>query len=135
MGGPLGGGVKFVEKHRGLRQLGGMKFLRLLPVLLALGYFAGCGQADPPAAERAPSLDDFLPKHAQAKLRTMKVYLGAEVFDAELALTETEVMTGMMYRTNIQETDAMLFTLPVPQRASFWMRLARSSLPANCWVR
>lgn len=107
-----------------------MKFLRLLPVLLALGCFAGCGQADPPAAERAPSLDDFLPKHAQAKLRTMKVYLGAEVFDAELALTETEVMTGMMYRTNIQETDAMLFVLPVPQRASFWMKNCPESISA-----
>ena len=126
----IGGGVKFVEKNRGLRQLGGMKFLRLLPVLLALGCFAGCGQADPPAAERAPSLDDFLPKHAQAKLRTMKVYLGAEVFDAELALTETEVMTGMMYRTNIQETDAMLFVLPVPQRASFWMKNCPESISA-----
>jgi len=31
-------------------------------------------------------------------------------------------MTGMMYRTNIAEDEAMLFLLQVPQRASFYMR-------------
>src|ERR1035438_9352512 len=56
---------------------------------------------------------------AQPKLRTMKLYLGAETLDAELALTPKEEQTGMMFRTNIQETDAMLFRLPEPQRASF----------------
>ena len=70
------------------------------------------------------------PTHAQPKLRTMKIYLGAETLDAELALTAKEEMTGMMFRTNIQETDAMLFTLPVPQRASFWMKNCPESISA-----
>jgi uncharacterized membrane protein (UPF0127 family) len=116
--------------RRRLRQLGGVKFSRFLPLLLAAGVFAGCGQASPPAATNEPSLDDLLPKHAQPKLRTMKIYLGAEVLDAELALTEQEEMTGMMFRTNIQETDAMLFVLPVPQRAAFWMKNCPESISA-----
>ena len=53
-----------------------------------------------------------------------------ESFDAELALTPEQEMTGMMFRTNIQETDAMLFVLPVPQRASFWMKNCPESISA-----
>jgi hypothetical protein len=60
----------------------------------------------------------------------MKIYLGAETLDAELALTLQQVMTGMMFRTNIQETDAMLFVLPVPQRAKFWMKNCPESISA-----
>lgn len=60
----------------------------------------------------------------------MKIYLGPEVLEAELALTETEEMTGMMYRTNIQDADAMLFVLPVTQRASFWMKNCPESISA-----
>jgi hypothetical protein len=29
--------------------------------------------------------------------------------------------TGMMFRTNLAENAGMLFVLPVPERASFWM--------------
>jgi uncharacterized membrane protein (UPF0127 family) len=72
----------------------------------------------------------LLPKQAQPKLRTMKLYLGAEVLEAELALTAQQEMTGMMFRTNIQETDAMLFVLPYPQRASFWMKNCPEPLSA-----
>ena len=64
------------------------------------------------------------------KLQTMKLYLGAEALDAELAITPDEEETGMMFRTNIQETDAMLFPLPVPQRAHFWMLHCPESISA-----
>ena len=60
----------------------------------------------------------------------MKIYLGAETLDAELALTEKEEMTGMMFRTNIQEADSMLFVLPQPQRAAFWMTNCPESISA-----
>jgi hypothetical protein len=36
----------------------------------------------------------------------------------------------MMFRTNIQETDSMLFVLPYPQRASFWMKNCPEPLSA-----
>ena len=87
------------------------------------------GKASETAAA-PPSLDDLLPKQAQPKLPTMKIYLGTETINAELATTEREEMTGMMFRTNIQETDAMLFVLPMPQRASFWMKNCPESLSA-----
>jgi len=70
------------------------------------------------------------PTHAQAKLPTMKLYLGAEVFDTELALTFEQEETGMMFRTNIQETDSMLFVLPDTMQASFWMKNCPESISA-----
>lgn len=103
--------------------------MNFLLLLLAAIWFAGCGGSSPPAPA-ATSLDDLLPKQAQPKLRTLKIYLGAETLDAELALTGQEEMTGMMFRTNILETDAMLFRLPEPQRASFWMKHCPESISA-----
>ena len=60
----------------------------------------------------------------------MKIYLGAEKLDAELALTEEQEQTGMMFRTNILETDAMLFVFARPTSASFWMKNCPESLSA-----
>jgi uncharacterized membrane protein (UPF0127 family) len=118
----------FVEKFRRVRQTADMKLTNLLVLLLGAGLLVGCKKAETTAAPA--SIDDILPKQAQAKLPTMKLYLGAETLDAELALTARQEMTGMMYRTNIQDTDSMLFVLPVPQRASFWMKNCPESISA-----
>ena len=108
-----------------------MKILNLFALSLAVALLAGCSKPDSSTTlNPPPSLDDLLPTHAQPKLPTMKIYLGAETFEAELALTEEEEMTGMMFRTNIQETDAMLFVLPQPQRANFWMKNCPESISA-----
>jgi uncharacterized membrane protein (UPF0127 family) len=104
--------------------------LNLFALSLAVALFAGCTKPDASTTIKKLSVDDFLPTHAQPKLPTMKIYLGAETFDAELALTSEEEMTGMMFRTNIQETDAMLFVLPQPQRANFWMKNCPESISA-----
>ena len=76
-------------------------------------------RADGTEPRRLKTADGCCPNGLQAKLPTMKIYLGAETLDAELALTSQQEMTGMMYRTNIQDTDAMLFVLPFTQRANF----------------
>ena len=109
-----------------------MKFKFLFPALLAVAtVLTGCTKPDASTTlNPPPSADDLLPKHAQPKLPTLKLYLGAEMLDAELALTEQAEMTGMMFRTKIQETDAMLFVLPEPQRASFWMKNCPESISA-----
>ena len=39
-----------------------------------------------------------------------------------MALAPKEIMTGMMFRTNIVESEGMIFNLRQPQRASFWMK-------------
>jgi len=111
-----------------------------LSILLATGTLAGCDKTPPSPAPVASSADDE-PTQAQPKLQTMKLYLGwpsdsshwvpwTATLDAELALTPKEEQTGMMFRTNIQETDAMLFPLPMPQRADFWMKNCPESISA-----
>ncbi len=60
----------------------------------------------------------------------MKMFLGAEIIDAELALSDEQIHTGMMYRSNILETDTMLFDLRLPQRANFWMKNCPESISA-----
>ena len=105
-----------------------MKLGKFITVLLAVALLAGCQKSADVAPP--PSVDDLLPTQAQPKLPTIKIYLGAEQLDAELALNDQQRMTGMMFRTNIQETDAMLFVLPVQQRASFWMKNCPESLSA-----
>lgn len=110
-----------------------MKLKFLYALLLAVAILAGCAKPAPPAP-KPQTIDDILPKHAQPKLRTMKLYIGSfpsiKTLEAELALTGDEIMTGMMYRTNIQETDAMLFLLPATQRANFWMKNCPESISA-----
>jgi len=107
-----------------------MKNFIHLALLLGAALFVGCQKDSPPAPVALVSLDDILPKQAQPKLPTMKIYLGPETLDTELALTEREEMTGMMFRTNIQDTDSMLFVLPAPQQASFWMKNCPESISA-----
>ncbi len=105
-----------------------MKRTNLLVLLLAAALLAGCKHSQNSAPP--PSADDSLPKQAQPKLPTIKLYLGAEVLDAEQALTPREEATGMMFRTNIQDTDAMIFVFPQPYQASFWMKNCPESISA-----
>jgi uncharacterized membrane protein (UPF0127 family) len=110
----------------------------ILPVVVA-ALCAGCEKAaTKPASEtNAAASANLLPSGPQPKLQTMKIYLArmlghgtTETLDAELALTPAEEETGLMYRTNITDETAMLFVLPAPERASFWMTNCPMSLSA-----
>lgn len=107
-----------------------MKIEKYFAVLLAALLAVSCSKSETPAAPAAPvaGSPSAALSHAQPKLRTMKIYLGAEVLDAELALSDQEIETGMMFRTNILETDAMLFDLRYPQQAGFWMKNCPESI-------
>jgi uncharacterized membrane protein (UPF0127 family) len=80
----------------------------------------GCNKAaaPPPTGTLAPAL----PTAAQPKLPTMKLWLGAEEINAEVARTAIQQQTGMMFRTNLAENAGMLFPLPYTLQASFWMK-------------
>jgi uncharacterized protein len=56
------------------------------------------------------------------KLPTVKLWLGKQEIAAEIAAAPHELATGMMHRKEIGESEGMLFIMPVPQRASFYMR-------------
>ena len=96
----------------------------MLSFLLAIAVCGGCtGGCNNPASPAAgPGAGPSLPTAAQPILQTMKLWLGAEEMVAELALTAEQMQTGMMFRTNLAENAGMLFVLPMPQQASFWMK-------------
>jgi uncharacterized membrane protein (UPF0127 family) len=93
-----------------------VKFANVFTLILLAGLWAGCSKPVAP-----PASGPYFPTEAQPKLTTVKIYLGAETLDAELAITPQEDVTGLMYRTNITDDTAMLFNLHYPQQASFWM--------------
>jgi len=110
----------------GFTHLYRMRFFRLgCSLLLGLALWTGCSKQT-----GQPSGDPSEPTHAQPKLKTMKLYVGTEALDAELALTEQQERTGMMFRTNIQDGDSMLFVLPYTQQANFWMLNCPESISA-----
>jgi len=112
-----------------------MKLHRLFaPVLIGLAVLTGCGPkpaAKPPvsAPAPAPAVD---PVHghllqAQPKLPTVKVLLGnpserLQEMTAEIASKSVEISTGMMFRTNMAETEAMLFIFSNAAPRNFYMR-------------
>jgi len=63
----------------------------------------------------------YLP-HAQPRLQTIKLYVGTQELATELALKPVEIFTGMMWRTNMPEGEAMLFVFPTAEPRAFYMR-------------
>jgi uncharacterized membrane protein (UPF0127 family) len=103
-----------------------MKLIRLLLLILAVG--TGCQKA-PPAINPNPSADDT-PREAQPRLPTVKLWLGTKELTSEVARAPRELQTGMMFRKSMEENEAMLFVLPQPQQASFYMR--NTYVPLSC---
>jgi uncharacterized membrane protein (UPF0127 family) len=106
-----------------------MKGFVVVPLVMAMLLLAGCRQNNTPTESPPPI--PWEPTEAQPKLPTLKIYLGpVEALDAEMALTPKAIQTGMMFRTNIQDADSMLFLLPYPMRADFWMKNCPESISA-----
>lgn len=99
-----------------------------LLVLLALTLLTACGNstntATNPTPPGKPEIDPIRGHltHAQPKLPTLKVWLGREELIAEIARTPVQIATGMMFRTNLAESEAMLFVFNGPAPKNFYMR-------------
>jgi len=101
-----------------------------LTVTVLFAALAGCKEgnqniaaAAPPTA--APPAALFSPPyltHAQPRLQTIKLFVGKEELTTELALKPVEIYTGMMWRTNMPENEAMLFVFAAPEPRAFYMR-------------
>jgi len=94
-------------------------------MLLAIGMTFWTGCKKPPEAPRAT--DEIDPVHghllhAQPKLPTLKVWLGDQELITEIAREPVQAATGMMFRTNMLENEAMLFVFPNAAPKNFYMR-------------
>jgi hypothetical protein len=95
--------------------------------LLACQRTGSSDAARPAATNAAPKLHL---DHAQPRLPTLKLWLGAKELEAEIARRTQEIATGMMFRTNVAETEGMLFVFGRPHRPAFYMRNTRVPLTA-----
>lgn len=103
-----------------------MNVLAVLALLATLGMCGGCGKT-PGSGDEAPGSggvpgEPAVPTKAQPRLQTLKLWIGPEELTAELALSNDEVRTGMMFRKEIGENEGMLFVFGVPHQAAFWMK-------------
>jgi uncharacterized membrane protein (UPF0127 family) len=96
-----------------------MRKLVLIGLLGMVALTACEGKKTTTVPIAAPS--SAVPTHAQGKLPTIRLWLGASELSAEMAITPMQEATGMMFRTNLDENAGMIFPLPYPQRAAFWM--------------
>ncbi len=85
-------------------------------------FIAVDGCKKPDAAKKKLTIEDVLPTMAQPRLQTIKLWVGGEEMVTELALTAQQQMTGMMYRTNMAENEAMIFVHTETQRVGYWMK-------------
>jgi uncharacterized protein len=99
-----------------------MTWARLTKLLLVVFICGGCQKKEASSAASATGEAVALPTRAQPKLRTIKVWMGPEEMEAEMALSTLQRETGMMFRTNVDENSGMLFVFGGPFQASFWMK-------------
>ncbi|MCP5521444.1 MAG: DUF192 domain-containing protein [Verrucomicrobiales bacterium] len=100
--------------------------IRRLAALASLMLLAGCQPADPAPAS-PPSVSRREPgqlylNQAQPKLDTLKLWIGTQEVETEIARRPTEIATGMMHRTNMVDGTGMLFVFARPEPRSFYMR-------------
>lgn len=110
-----------------MRTHDGFVLLAMFAVLLGA---AGCQKSRLDAAAPTARTNAVAPEdssqpylnHAQPKLRTVRLWIGAKELTSEVAMTMREVSTGMMFRKEIGDNEGMLFVFGRPHRAAFYMR-------------
>lgn len=97
--------------------------------LVALSVLiAGCGGKNQTPTSPVATVDPQEPVAAQPRLQTLSLWIGSRELTTEVAMSQKEIRTGMMFRTNIAENEGMLFVLGVPQKTGFWMKNTRVPL-------
>ena len=68
------------------------------------------------------SLADNYPKKAQGKLREAKLMIADKTVMAEVAISNEEQITGLMFREKLEDGRGMLFVYDSDRKLSFWMK-------------
>lgn len=105
--------------------------MRIVVLLLTAALAFGCASCEKNAAPAAPpTVALSSPTAAQPKLPTIKLYVGTNELETEMAVTAQQMQFGMMFRKSMSDTEGMIFVFAQPQRAGFWMR--NVTVPLTC---
>ncbi|MEY2712783.1 MAG: hypothetical protein RL005_1005, partial [Planctomycetota bacterium] len=80
--------------------------------------------AAPPVAPAAPDddpLPEQIPNLSDAGLPVVRLPLGGEPFDLELAATDAAITKGLSGRDRVRRHRGMLFVMPYSRELGFWM--------------
>ena len=61
-------------------------------------------------------------QEAQTNLPRVKLTAGMHIIDAQVATTDDERMTGLMFRKEMPQQEGMLFVFDYPSQQCFWMK-------------
>ena len=98
--------------------------------VLGSWLLAGCERSVTTAAPPPTNQISSIPTKVQPKLPTIKVWLGSQELVTEIAVSDLQIQTGMMFREAIAENEAMLFVFDRPEYRAFWMK--NVSVPLSC---
>jgi uncharacterized membrane protein (UPF0127 family) len=88
---------------------------------------APAGNVPPAAAPVAPAAPDDdplptqIPNLSDASLPVVRLMLGGENFDLELAATDAAITKGLSGRERVRRHRGMLFVMPYSRELGFWM--------------
>jgi uncharacterized membrane protein (UPF0127 family) len=101
-----------------------MTLLRRVAAGALLLLLGGCGRNEIAGAptNSAPQQTQSYLNHAQPRLPSIKLWIGAQEMVTEMCLTPTQTATGMMYRKQMGENEGMIFVFGRPHRTAFYMR-------------
>ena len=68
------------------------------------------------------SLSALAQEGPQLNLPRVKLTTGMHVIDAQVASTNDQRMTGLMFRTEMPQHEGMLFVFDYPSQQCFWMK-------------
>ena len=97
-------------------------------IFLALSF--GCQEKKGPRIVPVPRpapvnkvpAEPWEPTEAQRRLATIQLSLGNVKIQAEQALKDREIQTGMMFRKTMTDEEAMIFVHQEPATRSYWMK-------------
>jgi uncharacterized membrane protein (UPF0127 family) len=58
----------------------------------------------------------------QTQLQRITLSVGIHQIDTQVALTQEQHQIGLMYRTDMPQSEGMLFVFPSPSKQCFWMK-------------
>ena len=99
-------------------------------VVIGSLLLVGCEKSVTTAAPPTTNQIGSVPTKVQPKLPTIKVWLGSQELVTEVARTDLQIHTGMMFREAIAESEAMIFVFDRPDYRAFWMK--NVSVPLSC---
>ncbi|MGE9295506.1 MAG: DUF192 domain-containing protein [Puniceicoccales bacterium] len=91
-------------------------------LFLPLALLVACRPGPANAPESTAPESESAPRQVAPVDTYFPLQVGERLTNVQLAITDTEMATGLMHRQNMPEHDGMIFVFAQPRPQRFWMR-------------